>query len=198
MDSTSHNDNVHPSLLENVTIESLMKLMKFGIWVDYQIRQNKFLGVENVIREELKLYQDYLEIKEDIMVMIRRFIFRNFRIVLQNLQMPTNPSTILNSQNLDLMVSSSMSDAGLCTTLNAKSIEDTFIDSNKRMRKFKEMLGRDEKIPFKPMTISGSGNIHVKKMWLNVRDVTGKEESKGIMSVAINDWKDYVSVRYKK
>jgi hypothetical protein len=112
--------------------------------------------------------------------------------------MPTIPMTILKSQNLDLMVSSSLSNAGLCTTLNANSIEDTFIDSNERIRTFMEMLGKDEKIPFKPMTISGSGNIHLKKMWLNVRDVTGKEDSRGIMILAINDWKDYVSVRYNK
>jgi hypothetical protein len=44
-------------------------------------------------------------------------------------------------------------------------------------------------------TISGSGNIHHKKMWLNLRDVTRQENTKGIMSVAINDWRDYVSVK---
>jgi hypothetical protein len=109
--------------------------------------------------------------------------------------MPSIPSTILESVNLNLRVSSSLSDAGLCTTLNGNRIEDTFDDSSTKMIQFKEMLGSDDKSSFKPMKISGSGNIHHKKMWLNVRDVAGPEEAKGIMSVAINEWKDYVSVR---
>jgi hypothetical protein len=104
-------------------------------------------------------------------------------------------STILDSPHINLTVSPSLSDAGLCTTLNANSIEDTFDDSNMKMKQFKKMLGTDEKRPFKPMPISGSGNIHHKKMWINVRDVTGLKEARGIMSLAINDWKDFVSVR---
>jgi hypothetical protein len=101
----------------------------------------------------------------------------------------------LSSHNLNLPISPSLSDAGLCTTLNGNIIENTFHDGDSKMKTFKEMLGNDAQKPFKPMTITGSGNIHQKKMWLNVRDVTGPEAAKGIMRVAINDWKDYVSVR---
>jgi hypothetical protein len=109
--------------------------------------------------------------------------------------MPTIPSIILGNQNFNLDVSPSLSDAGLCTTLNGNSIEDTFEDSNDKMKSFKEMLGSTGQIKFKPIVISGSGNIHHKKIWLNVRDVTGIAESRGTMSVAINGWRDYISVR---
>jgi hypothetical protein len=102
---------------------------------------------------------------------------------------------ILESQNLNLQVSSTLSDAGLCTTLNGNSIEETFNDNSERIKRFKELLGSHQNRPFQPMVISGSGNIHHKNIWLNVRDVTSKDEAKGIMSVAINDWKDSVSVR---
>jgi hypothetical protein len=98
---------------------------------------------------------------------------------------------------LDLAVSSSLSDAGLCTTLNGNSINETFYKHNPKMQAFHDILGNDMKSSFKVSKISGSGKIHQKKMWLNVRDGTGQVDAKGLMSVAINDWKDYVSVRYK-
>jgi hypothetical protein len=49
---------------------------------------------------------------------------------------------------------------------------------------------------FERKTIRGSGNIHQKKFWLNVRDANSQAEIQGQMSVAINDFRDYVSVRY--
>jgi hypothetical protein len=51
--------NVHPSLLNNVTTESLFKFLKFGLWVDYKIRQNKSLSVVDLIRKELDAYQNH-------------------------------------------------------------------------------------------------------------------------------------------
>lgn len=109
--------------------------------------------------------------------------------------MPSFPSVILKSDNLDLAVSPSLSDTGLCATLNGNSIEDTFLGSNNKIKNFQNIFGKSAESPFKPTQISGSGNIHQKKMWLNVRDVSGPEETKGMMKVAINDWKDFVSVR---
>jgi hypothetical protein len=96
---------------------------------------------------------------------------------------------------MNLSVSPSLSDAGLCLTINGNSIGETFKDSNNKMKQLKVVLGNNDKNPFKPMKISGSGNNHHKEMWLNVRDVTGVKDGKGVMSVTINDWKDYVSVR---
>jgi hypothetical protein len=69
IEKTTLDDNVHPSLLENVTTESILKLLKFGLWVNYQIQSNKSLSAEDVIKNELKLYQHDLGIKEDIVVM---------------------------------------------------------------------------------------------------------------------------------
>jgi hypothetical protein len=109
--------------------------------------------------------------------------------------MPSFPSIILKSHNLDLQTSPSLSDFGLCTTLNGNSIEDTFEDSNNKMESFKEMFGSEDKRPVKPKPIIGSGNIHAKEICPNVRDVSSQVGANGMMSVAINDWKDYVSVR---
>jgi hypothetical protein len=102
---------------------------------------------------------------------------------------------ILDSTNLNLTVLPSLSDRGLCTTLNGNSIIDTFHDSNPKMKDFIEILGNNQPGSFKAMKIHGSGHSHQKLMWLNVKDVTSKEITKGSMNVAINDWKDYVSVR---
>jgi hypothetical protein len=64
----THDINVHPSLLDNVTTESIMKLLKFELWINYQIRSEKYLTANDIIRKELKMYQDNLGIKEDIVV----------------------------------------------------------------------------------------------------------------------------------
>ena len=63
------------------------------------------------------------------------------------------------------------------------------------MKTFQDVIGYGVGSSFKALKIDGSGNIHQKQLWINVRDVTGPEETTGLISAAINDWKDYVSVR---
>jgi hypothetical protein len=109
-------------------------------------------------------------------------------------QIPSFPSVILRSENLDLSESPSLTDAGLCTTLNGNSMINTFHDSNNRMKQFIKILGLPTNNTFKSVKISGSGNKHMKKLWLNVRDTTGYV--RGMMQVAVNEWKDYISARY--
>jgi hypothetical protein len=46
--------NVHPALLKNATTESIIKLLKFGLWVNYHTRQSKSL--RDVINKELEMY----------------------------------------------------------------------------------------------------------------------------------------------
>jgi hypothetical protein len=68
MGKVTESDEVHPSLLQNATTKTLMKLLKFGLWVDYQIRQNKSSNtssVEDVIIKELQLYENDLGIRDD-------------------------------------------------------------------------------------------------------------------------------------
>jgi hypothetical protein len=62
------NDNVHQSLLEDVTTETLMKLLKFELWVDYEIRMNKSANPKEAINKELKQYKLHLGIKDNILV----------------------------------------------------------------------------------------------------------------------------------
>jgi hypothetical protein len=61
-------DYVHPSLLEETTFECLMKLLKFELWINYQIRMNKSASLEEVISKELKLYKYEIGIKENLRV----------------------------------------------------------------------------------------------------------------------------------
>jgi hypothetical protein len=65
-----------------------------------------------------------------------------------------------------------------------------------KMKDFKNIFGAhmDSGLS-QPKTISGSGNIHQKELWLNVRDANTLGHIQGQMSVAINDFRDYVSVR---
>jgi hypothetical protein len=100
----------------------------------------------------------------------------------------------LNSKNLNLPVTHSLTDEGICTTINGDTLGNTYKDDNKKMKEFIDVL--DSKSgPTTPMKISGSGHIHKKQMWLNIRDITSQVISKGRTRVAINDWKDYISVR---
>jgi hypothetical protein len=68
IETMSKADNVHPSLLEETTLESQMKLLKFELWINYQIRMNKSASLEEVISKELKLYGHEIGIKENLRV----------------------------------------------------------------------------------------------------------------------------------
>jgi hypothetical protein len=94
----------------------------------------------------------------------------------------------------DLTESTSLTDAGLCTTLNGASMINTFHDSNNRMKEFIKILVQPTNNTFEADKISGTGSSHNKLLLINARDSTGKQ--RGAINVAINDWKDSVSVRY--
>jgi hypothetical protein len=51
---TNEDYNVHPALLRNASTESLIKFMKFNLWVYYHTRQSK--SIRDIIEKELKLY----------------------------------------------------------------------------------------------------------------------------------------------
>jgi hypothetical protein len=54
--------HVHPSLLKNVTTESILKLLKFGLWVNHQLN-NKSQSLKEVIKKELELYKHELPMR---------------------------------------------------------------------------------------------------------------------------------------
>jgi membrane protease subunit (stomatin/prohibitin family) len=109
--------------------------------------------------------------------------------------MPSFDSIILkDGGNFNLLESTSLTDAGLCTTLNGNSMINTFNVNNNRMKEFIEILVTPTNNTFEAVKISGTSSSHTKKVFLNVRDFTGKQ--RGTIHVALNDWKDSVSVRY--
>jgi hypothetical protein len=83
---TTLDDNVHPTLLEDVTTERLVKLLKFPLWIAYQIRINNSISVEEVISKELKLYAHELGIKGNIMVtthcILVKFQISNYNLII--------------------------------------------------------------------------------------------------------------------
>jgi hypothetical protein len=58
-DGSKSSEYIHPSLLDNVSIERFFKLLKFGLWVDYKIRRNTSLTVGDLIRKELDAYPGF-------------------------------------------------------------------------------------------------------------------------------------------
>jgi hypothetical protein len=65
METVVKSDNIHPSLLENVTTKGFLKLMNFGLWVQYKERQTENIGLEEVIKNELKLYRNDIDIRSE-------------------------------------------------------------------------------------------------------------------------------------
>jgi hypothetical protein len=63
-------DEVHPSLIGNASTESLIKMMKFGLWTDFKIMENLSLNLEDVIEKELNFYKGYIELKKSVQVSI--------------------------------------------------------------------------------------------------------------------------------
>jgi hypothetical protein len=59
-------DGVHPSLIGNASTESLIKMMKYGLWTEFKIMENSSANLEDVIKEELNFYKDYLGLKKSI------------------------------------------------------------------------------------------------------------------------------------
>ena len=105
------------------------------------------------------------------------------------------------SKDRDLLGSlkASITDKGLCYTINAKSIEKTFnIEKDRRLESFSNILDRNG-AEEKPLTITGSGYLHQAEFWLNARGSSNKTRSlKGSITAAINNWDDYFAVRLKE
>lgn len=88
----------------------------------------------------------------------------------------------------------SLTDEGLCYTMNAKSVAGTFnVFNDKRLNSFADVLDGTD---LKPLNITGSGYLHQSIFWVHVRGYTEKSwySQQGI-TAAINNWEDYFSVR---
>ena len=79
--------------------------------------------------------------------------------------------------------------------MNSKSLINTFNITNKRVKAFAEIIGTNVSQE-SPNNVSGSGYLQKSTFWLNVRNMSSKGFSKGSMTLAINNWNEYFSVRY--
>ena len=93
-------------------------------------------------------------------------------------------------------VKTSLTDMGLCTTINANSISGTFnTDTHEKIKAFADILDDSDAIS-QPIKVQGSGYIHQSVIWLNVQNPSSRLLQKGGFTAAINNWNDYFSVRF--
>ena len=60
----------HPAFLESLPIEQMLKMFKFGVWVQHQVEERKNETLSDVLRRELKVYEDNgFTLREDFQVM---------------------------------------------------------------------------------------------------------------------------------
>ena len=108
------------------------------------------------------------------------------------------PKVVLNSSHADHMdsIKPSLTDMGLCTSVNAKSIGATYdLKKDQRVREFAEVLDKEGPSD-SPLQVTGSGFLHQTTYWLNVQNLVKSGFARGSMTVAINSWGEYFSVRY--
>jgi hypothetical protein len=63
--SVTKSDNVHPDHLKKVSVKSLIKMLRFGQWIEYRKRQDSTLDNKGIINEEMKFYQDRFKTRGD-------------------------------------------------------------------------------------------------------------------------------------
>ena len=106
---------------------------------------------------------------------------------------------VLGGSNKDLLdtLVPSLTDRGLCYAINSKSFTKTYNRNNKRVKSFLEIVGSNAIPHDAPKRVNGSGYLHRSTFWLNVRNLSANGFSKGSMTVAINNWNEYFSVRWE-
>ena len=79
--------------------------------------------------------------------------------------------------------------------MNSKSLINTYNITNKRVKAFAEIVGTNITTQDAPGLVNGSGYLQRSTFWLNVRNLSSKGFAKGSMTMAINNWNEYFSVR---
>ena len=72
----TNNENLaRPSILENANTSQLMKLLKFKIWADNKVNTNAFGNLSDVIKAEVKIFEDHGFNKRNLFqVMVRVYV----------------------------------------------------------------------------------------------------------------------------
>ena len=190
----------HPSFLDGMDTEQMFKIFKFGTWAQKMVDMGKFEALSDVIKAELQVFENRgFPSRKNFQVRKKYTIVgmkcHNNHILLQE---PKFSDIVVSGSNQELMDSmkGSLTDNGLCTTINSKSILATFNMDNDRIRSFENMLS---KRPAKDVSsrIKGSGYLQRSSFWLNSRSSSYAHGSaKGKIIAAINNWNEYFSVRW--
>ena len=84
--------------------------------------------------------------------------------------------------------------------MNSPKIASSYNTIDKRVDTFAGILDDLNDSNDLPIKIEGSGNLNSARFWLNVRDFSDNglvDYSRGSVTLAINDWNEYFSVRYE-
>ena len=121
------------------------------------------------------------------------------------LQEPLFPQMVLRASDNEIVKSlkNSITDDGLCVTVNANSMIGTFNDTQSNdIKTFADIL--DGSVTnHTSAKVKGSGYLHRVEFWLNVRNsnptasATISGNIAGHIKAAINNWNDHFSVRFE-
>ena len=53
-----HRFLAHPSFIQRLSVEQILKMVKFELWAKYQVHTKKFATLSDVLREELKVFEE--------------------------------------------------------------------------------------------------------------------------------------------
>ena len=113
---------------------------------------------------------------------------------------------ILWASDTELMQSakSSVTDDGLCTTINSNTMDGTFNLTKFSVLKPFVDIADEPLVTITSAKVKGSGYLYRVKFWLNVRNpnptmsAAASGNIAGHINAAINDWNEHFSVRLHK
>ena len=168
-----------------MTTAQLLKLFFFPDWLKYQVEAGHFVNEKDAIEYELSIFAE------------KEFTLRDdFKGPAFMPIMLPDPYT-LGGFNLNI-TRKSITDIGLCETVNGYSMKETYKVNSKRMEDFVRVLdNRREEDQDTLGKILGSGSLFKTDMYLNVRDPLCADTCKGKIWAALNSRRDYFSVKSK-
>ncbi len=197
---TKPGGRLHPSLLANISAESILKLQKFSLWIDHMSRSTGKTD-KKLIKEELALYKD-IKTKSTMQVQYLKVLFpkrtgaRATDFI--KLQIPEGLHAHILLNNLvpsyHDTLHYSLTDFGICSTVNGNALKKTYAASEKVDTIGAMIDPRAEER--EALKIRGSGGLYDSTYWLNTRSGRDGGRSRGSVSLAINNWLDYFAVRY--
>ncbi len=184
-------------ILNGLDTEQLLRLFNFGLWASTKQRASNslqdVLGIELESLAELNLTR-----KPTFQVSYLVFVLLNFYSIIP-LQNPQFQPLVLDSSDARLTdrVRPSVTDSGLCAVVNGRPVSKTYKLDTERMRTFVEHFEWQNDTQLRSVKIKGSGSIFNAKFLINMRNPF-REQEKGTIYAALNQWPDFFAIRSRR